>query len=252
MPEVRILNSNGIRLYREYLAAARSGLATEPPRRLLQEGAFSEPIEHGLTIEPTPLPTRLAAASHLHSVLEGEVAAHAAANTGLWAWLDLFYIDQTSPPDGEGLRKLGEDYRHIPSSDYRHYYRHLLLGPWQLYRLHGEGARLLLSGPLDKPGDYNEQIASRQEIAASAALIEALDILYFSEESGQPKRGAATAGRAGGLRRFVDIMQQLDLTYDLQSMTAAELLEILPREFAPWKPVSPAATPQESSVGDAV
>lgn len=71
---------------------------------------------------------------------------------------------------------------------------------------------------------------------ASSGLIRTLDLLYFSEVTALPKRGAATAGKPGGLRRFIDVMQQLDLNFDLQSMTAEELLELVPSEFEPWKP----------------
>jgi hypothetical protein len=39
----------------------------------------------------------------------------------------------------------------------------------------------------------------------------------------------------GTLLRFIDIIQQLDLTYDLYSMSGEEILALLPPEFDKWK-----------------
>jgi hypothetical protein len=35
--------------------------------------------------------------------------------------------------------------------------------------------------------------------------------------------------------RFVDVVQQLAVTYDLYSMQPGELLRLLPKEFEDWK-----------------
>jgi len=40
----------------------------------------------------------------------------------------------------------------------------------------------------------------------------------------------------GTLYRFIDVIQQLDLTYDLYSMNGEEILGLLPPEFDRWRP----------------
>lgn len=60
--------------------------------------------------------------------------------------------------------------------------------------------------------------------------------LYWDDKSQRPKRGAAPNKRKPGtLRRFVDVIQQLELTYDLYSMDGREILTLLPDEFTPWR-----------------
>ncbi|MFO7599969.1 MAG: hypothetical protein R6X27_09205 [Candidatus Desulfacyla sp.] len=39
----------------------------------------------------------------------------------------------------------------------------------------------------------------------------------------------------GTLYRFIDVVQQLDLTYDLYSMTGEQILQLLPNEFDRWR-----------------
>ena len=53
------------------------------------------------------------------------------------------------------------------------------------------------------------------------------------KSSGNLKRGAAGKG-AGSARRFVRIIRQYQMTYDLNSMNGKEIVELLPYEFAKW------------------
>ena len=62
-------------------------------------------------------------------------------------------------------------------------------------------------------------------------------LLYFDEERGRPKVGAAVkTKKPGTLRRFVDVIRQFDLTYDFYSMTGQEILALLPAEFDRFRP----------------
>jgi hypothetical protein len=65
--------------------------------------------------------------------------------------------------------------------------------------------------------------------------MEALHLLYYDEARDRPKRGSAMNVQSpGSLSRFIDIVQQLDLTYDLYSMSGAEIVSLLPPEFDRW------------------
>jgi hypothetical protein len=51
-----------------------------------------------------------------------------------------------------------------------------------------------------------------------------------------PKRGAQVSSpEPGTLRRFVHVLQQLDVTYDVYGMSGQALLDLLPAEFDPWR-----------------
>jgi hypothetical protein len=231
---LRILNEPGIQEFRAYLADMRAGGNTTPPHQLLvapdTSGEFYLPVE----IEQLAFGSRLETAIYLASKLSGK--GQVDYNSGLWSWLALFFFDQICPPMADERRQIGEEARYIPGTISWRYYRHLLAGPFRVYQLHGELAKLLLSGPLDKPGDFMEQLASRQEFITNRAIMGAAANLYFDQKNQRPKRGAASTKRKPGtLRRFVDVVQQLDVTYDLYSMQPGELLQLLPKEFDAWK-----------------
>jgi hypothetical protein len=73
-----------------------------------------------------------------------------------------------------------------------------------------------------------------QAIRETLRVLSALDALYFDRDINAPKRGAASIGKKGGLRRFIRVLQQFDLTYDIQSMSCKEIISLLPAEFSQW------------------
>jgi hypothetical protein len=230
--EVRLLNQTGTQVFREYLADLRGGVQNPIPSGLLDADEYTQEITETVIAESRGFSSRLEAAVYLSSILRS-ISDAVIEEPGLWSWLSVFYFDQVCPPGPEGTRQPGEDYRYILTTDYRSYYRHLLAGPFRIYHAQGERGRILLTNPLDKPGDINEQLASRQDMVASPGVMEAADLLYFSSADNAPKRGVA-GKRPGNLRRFVTVVQQLDLTYDLYLMTGPEILRLLPSEFDRW------------------
>lgn len=152
----------------------------------------------------------------------------------LWAWLSLHYFEQLCPPDDEGRRKPGERARWIPAvDDYRKYYRHLVAGPYRIYRAHRDNpsrVMAVLAGPVDQPGDIAEQLASRHEIVTNKAAMALATALYIDPATGSPKKGAAGRG-PGSARRLADILNQFDLTWDLYAMDAAAMQTMMPKEF---------------------
>ena len=117
--------------------------------------------------------------------------------------------------------------------DYRRYYRHLLAGPYRMYRAHREApgdALILLGGPFGSHGEVVEQFASRLEIVTNRGLIQSLTTLYWDTPSKKLRRGAGGKD-AGSARRLADVLLQFDLTWDLYSLNSASLLGLLPKEF---------------------
>ncbi len=231
--KLRILNKTGISELVSYLAKLQNGSSEDPPIELLSEDLFSR--EEDVEIENMNFANRYEAAKYLYGVIQ-KLDAVLQFDTGLWSWIALFYFDQACPPSTDGTRKVGKDYRIILSRDYRHRYRHLFAGPYSIFRLHPDSAKVLLCGSVDKPGDFNEQLASRIDFIANDGIIKAVDTLYYDSLSKRPKVGSlATGRRPGALRRLISILQQLDLTYDLQGMSGEYILELLPEEFQAWR-----------------
>jgi len=80
-------------------------------------------------------------------------------------------------------------------------------------------------------GEIIEQMMARQEIFASDAAMRLASSLYFDEERRSFKRGAAGRTSAGCVARYISWIQQLQLTFDIFSVTLEKLEELLPKEF---------------------
>jgi hypothetical protein len=235
--QIRALKERGIQKFREYMAELREGLTREPPAELRTDPSCSSTVMEGLEVENRIFNSKLEIAKYLYDKFQTLSQLHLEQHVGLWSWLSLYYFEQLCPTNHSGARVPGQDSRHILDLDYRLYRYHLLFGPYHIYGLHGEKAPLLLSSPLYETSKYYLELSARQGFITNRGIIEAASLLYFDPVIGKPKRGAAvTARNPGALLRFIDVVQQLDLTYDLYSMSGEEVLGLLPSEFDEWRP----------------
>jgi hypothetical protein len=210
---------------------------------ILTDPLTSEELGCQVHIEEQTFASRFEAAGYLDEKFAASGLKGVERDRGLWAWLSLFYFDQLCPADGHGRRKPGELARWVPEvTNYQRYYRHLLAGPYRIYRAHRddpERALALLCNPLDRPGDIVEQLASRQEIVTNRAVIQSATRLYIDPSTRKPRRGAGGKG-GGSARRLADVLNQFDVTWDLYAMNPDGLIQLLPAEFNRFKPTAPA------------
>jgi hypothetical protein len=232
----RALTEGGISLFRRYLESLRRGSREGPPWTLLEDRHASRAVGFEAPL-PVDLPgRRLGAARALREAFDGSAPSEFAEHQGVWSWVSLLYFDRVCPEDRNGRRSPGRDYRHIPEREARLRHRHLLAGPWEVYRHLGEDAKLLLSGVVHRENTFFHELACRQGFISNPGIIEAADRLYLNAETGNPKQGATARGAVPGtLRRFVAVVRQLELNYDLFRIPADELLDLLPPEFDRWK-----------------
>jgi hypothetical protein len=234
---LRRLNETGISQFAEYL---REGATAAQPLQLLTDPDTSEPLAVTIALVQRDYPNRYEFGRDLAMRLSALEPATISNDRGLWTWLALYLFDKLCPPGADGKRKLDKHYRYILSSDYRHYYRHLVRTPWQLCRDHGPNSRFLLLAtndaehPLRRHGDIIEQLGGTQSIIRSRPIIAEASRLYSDPLSGRPKKGVAGKG-AGSVRRFARVLRQLDLTFDPELMPLGGLSAVLPVEFDAWK-----------------
>jgi hypothetical protein len=235
--DLRRLNETGIAQFSEYLSDGATGAL---PHHLLRHPDTSEPLAVSVKLVQRIYPNRYEFGRDLTMRLGSLDPAAISNDRGLWTWLALYLFDQLCPLDSEGKRKLDQQYRYVLSSDYRHYYRHLVRTPWQLFRDHGPNSRFLLlatndgADPLRRHGDILEQLGGTQSIIRSRPIIAEASRLYSDPLSGRPRKGAAGKG-GGSIRRFARVLRQLDLTFDPELMPPGGLSAILPVEFDGWK-----------------
>jgi hypothetical protein len=232
-------NDVGLRRIHEFLDALGADPALAVPTGLLMDPACVVAVAPAVDVEASNFENRMQAATYLDHLLSGVTSCDVSRDAGLWAWLTLFFFDEVCPADGHGRRKVGARARYVPEfTDFRKYYRHLLAGPYRIFRAHRdapERALSMLRGPLDKPGEITEQIASRQELVTNPIAVEAVTKLYIQPESLRPRRGAAGRG-PGSVRRLADVLNQFDLTWDLNSIQVTTLVDMLPHEFDRFQP----------------
>ncbi len=236
--KLRRLNDEGIRRFGEYLDSLKTPTPFVYPSDVLADDATSEDVGSTVEIAPRNFESRFQAAEYLQERLAESGLLELHRDRGFWTWLALFYHDTLCPVDRHGQRNPGARARHIlESTNYQRYYRHLLAGPWLIYRAHRDDparALAVLSQPLDTPGDIVEQLASRQELISNRAIMPAATELYIDRSTRAAKRGAGGKSR-GSARRLASLCNQLDVTWDLYAMDAAALLDKLPGEFARFR-----------------
>lgn len=156
---------------------------------------------------------------------------------GLWAWLTFVLRDQLFKRDAAGIWKVGEMHRWFPSdpNDWQKGQRHLVRMPVLLLSTLGDNADHLLCG---RPGvlpEIREQLTSQQDMF-NLAFQQVARTLYYDRENGGLKRGAGGKG-GGSPRRLAKVRQQLDVTWDIESLQVANILATLPGEFDRFKAV---------------
>ena len=231
--KLRRLTESGINQFGQYLEQLRAAPTTPPPSWLLTDEAASEAVSD-LEVAQREFDSRFDVAAYLDDLVKTAGIQAGERDVGLWAWLSLLHFDQVCPSKDNGERKPGERARHIPDvQNFQRYYRHLLLGPFAIYRAHADKpdrARGVLMAQVSAPGDVVEQLASRQELITNQSVMSVVTSLYFDPSLQKPKKGSG--GKADGSpRRLADIINQYDLTYDLYALTEDGLMGLLPKEF---------------------
>ena len=230
---IRRLNNEGLRAFSRFLDQAKTDPDVEAPKSLLMSADTSELLPVEIEIESRDFATRFEAAKYLNDLFAPAPPPNLERDVGLWGWLAIFYFEQLCTYK-RGKRLLGERSRFLLAhDDSRRYYRHLLAGPYRIYRSHRrdpEAAMILLFQPLNVIGHFNFQLASRQEYLTNSVILSVAADLYLS---GRRQKVGAVSQNNGGVFRFVSILNQLDLTWDLHSLSKTDLFALLPDEF--WR-----------------
>lgn len=235
MDAIRELTDKGCELFTEYIIRLRQGSGELPPIQELSFEPLSERFRPSIEIPQKTFDTRMQMGEYLVDCFSGIDRNLLTSKPGLWSWLALYWFDMICPAVNRNNRKVKQTIRYVCSEDYRHYYRHLVASTWDIFSLYGKRSRLLLDCPPYKHNDFMEQIASRQDMITNRALINAVDMLYWDSNRNCAKRNATNRKVLGNLRRFLYVYWQFDKTYDLHSLSADEILGLLPDEFNCWR-----------------
>lgn len=233
---LRQFNQQGIEAFRQFLVECRHTPTTPMPTALLEDDSLTEPVRPNIEVEPRRLIQQNEAAEFLRQTLAPIPDHEVDAADGLWTWLSLYFFESVCPKKS-GLREVKNDYHFIfKHNDSRHYYRHLLYLCWRVVAISPTHNRLLLAGQVSRQNRLTHEIIKRLFLTRIPSMFEVLDLLYWDLDRAAPKRGVVNFNKvsAGDLvHRLPTVIRQLEKTYDLQSLSADQLIELLGKEFQP-------------------
>jgi hypothetical protein len=238
--KIRRFTAEGLSQFAAYLGNLRVDPRLDPPFHLLTDANTSEAVEIEIELDNKPFAARFDAAAYFSEKLAASGIQNLDRDVGLWAWLTLSYFDQLCPAAKGGARKVGEIARYIPLIETsRRYYRHMLMGPVMMYRAHIDRPNrllALLSNPMSVATSETYRLfIENPTLISCRAVVEVATWLYYDSARGKLKRGAGSKD-AGGCRRLVEYLQQIDCTYDLPIMSIDRLRGMLPQEFRRFVP----------------
>jgi hypothetical protein len=236
--KLRRFNEVGIKAFREELALLRANPDRDPNLQLLEHREFTEIVTPDTNIEANYFKSKGEAARYLQAILGKHRSSEIAADSGLWTWLTCFFIDSVCPPLN-GRRSVKNDYYYIyEPRNSRHVYRHLLNVSWQILHLAPRHNAMFMRTRLDSLDGVTTEVMKRLFLTRVPCMFEVLERLYWDDTRKKPRSGI-TGNRqtAGNLRhRFPLRISQLEKTYDLMSLTADQLIDLLGDEFAFARP----------------
>lgn len=233
---VRLLNEAGIAGFNAFLERARGGSTEVAPKNLLTDQATSEPLNVTIEIEQYEFENRFDLGTYLVKLLKPLDRYHISRDHRLWNWLALYFFQNICKKNSDGAWKLLRPELYLLDSkyDYLRYYKHLVRTPWLAVLDHGDNAKILFANSRGVRSEIEETLTASQQVLGNSTIIAAACGLYLDPITGKPKRGAA--GKAGGSpRRLTAFIQQLELTYDIQSCTPEQFLKLLPEEFEKFR-----------------
>lgn len=232
--ELRRFNQKGIDTFREALSVCRDNPDADIPAELLTSSELTTLVAPGFQVESVSFKTKRDAAVYFHNKFVDLPKQTLLEDSGLWSWLSLFYFEVVCPKLN-GLRKIRNDYTYVyEARSMRHFYRHLLFVSWRILDIAPSHNRLLLDSSIASLDKFTDQVMKRLYLTRIPCFFEVLDRIYWDASAGRSRKGVVDTSRvaAGDLtHRLPTRIRQLEKTYDLQSLTADQLIELLGEEF---------------------
>jgi len=233
--KVRRLNEKGLHELSLFIENLLTGVQKDIPLHLLESQTHSEEIPDLIDLENKVFTSRYEMGTYLAGRFSKINIQPYLGDAGFWSWLALLWFDQLCPKNKDGIRNPALFYNYILSNHRNYRLRHAIYTSWQLVNRYGEDARVLLCKEMSTRGEMTDQMMSRPELLTSVGVIQLASALYFDPSKQTFKKGAASRGGAGSISRYVNWLQQLQVTFDVFSMSKDELAALLPAEFQKFR-----------------
>jgi hypothetical protein len=227
-------NNKGVDRFREYLRLAREDATASVQWDLLQDPSLTEEVHPPAEVDSISFQTKREAATYLHKLLREIPKQTVIEDQGLWTWLSLYFFDSICPKR-DGKRAVRNDYTYIyEPKNTRHFYRHLLFISWRILDIAPIHNQLLLDRSVASLDKISSEIMKRLYLTRIPCFFELVEKIYRDPKTNRARKGIVDTTRInrGDLsHRLPTCIRQLEKTYDLHSLTADQLLDLLGPEF---------------------
>jgi len=238
--QIRRFNLKGLEAFSHWLDENRTQPG-EPPIALLDDPNLTEVAPNLGSIGIKTFTNKYEMGKHVLVALGSNWEAHI-NDAGLMPWLSLAFHTSTML-NSKGQLFIGTASRHVLALDigwknYSHCRRHLVRSAVFFIGHYGEKGRVFLAKHPCEASKLEEQVPARikKGLAYCHSLAEAIYQLYWDEGRETYRRGSRGEGR-GGIVRLIKILEQLDVTFDIQTITGEQLIALLPKlEFEHFMP----------------
>lgn len=241
---LRRLNDRGIEVFRQNLAACRlqPEMDISDWRKLLEDKKHTEIYPGSLEVEPKTFTWRREAAEYLHKLFQDVPSMDLELDAGVWSWLSLYYFDSVCPKGLSGRRVLADSsyllYTGKNEMAQREKYRHFLFSSWNILRIFPEHNRIWLDSSVSTLTAIFNEVFKRLVFLRIPCMGEVIEKLYWDSATGKLRPDIINTNktkiRKGDLTtRLPACLRQLELTYDLQILSADALITLLGEEFLP-------------------
>lgn len=249
MSEKRVheLTTEGISAAKAWLSALRGGLSIPFPEAILTSLPYAQPLEPEIYVSEQNFRSRREASIYLIRQLAPLGNRRIINNTPLWSWLGMFYFQATVRKDSSGNPRLGRtpDIAYVIDAESQKVWggmwAHRMMLAYEIYARHGEEAWFMLDEPVSTISRFTGRL-TRPHLFRAEGIVNLAHLLYADPETRKLKPEATgwTSRNdvpPGSLFRLITLLSQLYMTYDVYgTMTAEQLLPLLPSEFNRFKP----------------
>ena len=242
MMPVRQFLPSGTEAFRYWMESSTPG---DTPTNLISDDTQTQSYG-AFVIDPSKkFESRFEFGEYLHNVFSTvpETTLLAQNADGMWAWVCAVYFSQLT---ALGIRR-PEHYIPIRKGTFGSLlHRNAARTAFELVYIHGANARVALQQGMHTHGQLLESLSAKQTTVHNRGFFVAATKMYLGS-NGRLSKGAATKPKdrkkrrpgettgMGSIRRLPMALERLWLTYDVDQLSADQLIAVLPREFSKWK-----------------
>jgi len=253
--EIRLFNKAGLIKLRDFYNINHTKRKNEfnIPFHMLRDDNLTESLTTKKFMdldEVSTFSSRYELGKYFYNKLNNDIEDHEKNGQGLWEWIALYFLDSLFSSDkGWRLARM-DNYIYIPHKKLRDHYdmpvspnwveniptphRHCTRGPYLAYESFKSDSKLLVNHPKGPHvfGDIAEQNLSRRWTKDFKIIWKVASSIFILPDGTRKAGWSSTSKTKGSLRRFMDVIDSIMYSHNINKMSPSDLKKELGKEFA--------------------